>query len=199
MECAIDLPQVREDIGALDDFHGGGGSAEAIAISYFAGGKDGTDVVDAGRLTFLAQAIIINYCATGSSECTASYVFEAVARPPAMANGDGTHSRIFNNFVCAERRFQRTVGGQQLPIDGVYYCQQNSRTHVCAHASLRMALNTVGGHSAPLTSDAINKVIAHPTRAIGSTGSLAASTKRTVLRTEAPLAFAVLTTERKAA
>ena len=44
-----------------------------------------------------------------------------------------------------------------------------------------------------------NLVIAHPTRTIGSTGSLAASTKRTVSRTEAPLAFAVLTTERKAA
>ena len=44
-----------------------------------------------------------------------------------------------------------------------------------------------------------NKVIAHPTRAIGSTGSLAASTNRTVSRTEAPLALAVLATERKAA
>ena len=42
-------------------------------------------------------------------------------------------------------------------------------------------------------------VIAHPTRTIGSTGSLTASTKRTMSRTEAPLAFAVLTTERKAA
>ena len=42
-------------------------------------------------------------------------------------------------------------------------------------------------------------VIAHPTRMIGCTGSLAASTKRTVSRTEAPLAFAVMTTERKAA
>ena len=42
-------------------------------------------------------------------------------------------------------------------------------------------------------------VIAHPTRVIGSTGVLAASTRRTVSSTDAPLAFAVLTTERKAA
>ncbi len=42
-------------------------------------------------------------------------------------------------------------------------------------------------------------VIAHPTPAIGPAGSLAASTKRMVSNTEARLAFAVLTTERKAA
>ena len=42
-------------------------------------------------------------------------------------------------------------------------------------------------------------VIAHPTPAIGSAGSLTASTKRMVSNTEARLAFAVLTTERKAA
>ena len=43
------------------------------------------------------------------------------------------------------------------------------------------------------------EVIAHPTPAIGSAGSLTASTKRMVSNTEARLAFAVLTTERKAA
>ena len=42
-------------------------------------------------------------------------------------------------------------------------------------------------------------VIAHPGLASGSTGSLAASTKRSTLSTEARLALAVLTTERKAA
>ena len=42
-------------------------------------------------------------------------------------------------------------------------------------------------------------VIAHPTPAIDSAGSLTASTKRMVSNTEARLAFAVLTTERKAA
>ena len=42
-------------------------------------------------------------------------------------------------------------------------------------------------------------VIAHPTPAIGSAGSLTASTKRMVSNTEARLAFAVLTTGRKAA
>jgi len=42
-------------------------------------------------------------------------------------------------------------------------------------------------------------VIAHPTSASGSAGSLAASTKRSTSSTEARLALAVLTTERKAA
>jgi capsular polysaccharide transport system permease protein len=42
-------------------------------------------------------------------------------------------------------------------------------------------------------------VIAHPTWASGSVISLAARTKRSTPSTEAPLAFAVLTTERKAA
>lgn len=42
-------------------------------------------------------------------------------------------------------------------------------------------------------------VIAHPTLAMCSTGSLVDSTNRKVSSTEAPLTFAVLTTERKAA
>ena len=54
-----------------------------------------------------------------------------------------------------------------------------------------------GTETATLTVDQI--VIAHPTPAIGSAGSLTASTKRMVSNTEARLAFAVLTTERKAA
>ena len=42
-------------------------------------------------------------------------------------------------------------------------------------------------------------VISHPTLANASTGSLAANTHRTVSNTDARFAFAVLTTERKAA
>ena len=44
-----------------------------------------------------------------------------------------------------------------------------------------------------------NSVIAHPTLAMCSTGSLVDRTNRKVSSTEAPLTFAVLTTERKAA
>ena len=44
-----------------------------------------------------------------------------------------------------------------------------------------------------------HEVIAHPTLAKVSSGRLADSTNRRVSRTEAPLALAVLTTERKAA
>jgi hypothetical protein len=44
-----------------------------------------------------------------------------------------------------------------------------------------------------------NRVIAHPAPASVSPGRLADITNRTVSRTEARLAFAVLTTERKAA
>ena len=46
---------------------------------------------------------------------------------------------------------------------------------------------------------AASGVIAHPTYALFSTGNLAASTNRSTPSTEARFAFAVLTTERKAA
>ena len=47
--------------------------------------------------------------------------------------------------------------------------------------------------------EATTEVIAHPALGSSSTAVLADRTKRTVSRTEAPFAFAVLTTERKAA
>ena len=68
------------------------------------------------------------------------------------------------------------------------------------HAKKRAEYNqfTLSAHARTM-GQGLQLVIAHPTPAIGSAGSLTASTKRMVSNTEARLAFAVLTTERKAA
>ena len=84
-------------------------------------------------------------------------------------------------------------------VAGNYY-DSSGRLHAFAYEhGVFTALNA----PPPATSaEAINnrgEVIAHPTPAMWSAGEWAASTKRRTSSAEARLAFAVLTTERKAA
>ena len=47
-----------------------------------------------------------------------------------------------NNYLCPTGKvFTCAVNGRTFDIHGVYFRQQNERTHVCAHACLRMSLN----------------------------------------------------------
>ena len=75
--------------------------------------------------------------------------------------------------------------------------------HLIVAALIAFAWRTDHFHvtwrSFPPTHGSTNLVIAHPTLAMCSTCSFADRTNRKVSSTEAPLTFAVLTTERKAA
>ena len=93
-------------------------------------------------------------------------------------------------FDLSNRRDRETLGRQELRK------LRNPDTKIRALLSDGRAL--LSGRD-PVNTHSEFEVIAHPTPAIGSAGSLTASTKRMVSNTEARLAFAVLTTERKAA
>lgn len=155
LEPAGGLSHVRDEISDLDRMHaGGGGAAEAIAISYFACDiADGQDLSDIDASCFLGQAIVINYRPPESAEFTVSYVFEAVLPPPTLAR-DAGETLLLNNYLAPHKGATCSVRGRDFTVEGVYYCQQNSRTHVCAHACLRMAIQS--GDGANLTSASIN-------------------------------------------
>ncbi|OSJ11238.1 hypothetical protein BST63_33255 [Bradyrhizobium canariense] len=155
-ECALARNEVCEDIDALDAHYGGGGRANAIQLSFFSGNKspDGIDEIDSGAL--LATATVINYAPPNSVDYTHSYVFETILVPPHQLDDTGAKRQLLNNYICRDTNFKRIVRGREFQVSGFYYCQQNALVHVCAHACLRMALNSIDGSSAAVTSVEIN-------------------------------------------
>ncbi|MDP2214929.1 hypothetical protein [Phenylobacterium sp.] len=143
IEPAAKLPRVHDEITELDNMHaGGGGAAEAVAISFFACElNEGDDIADVDDADFLGQAIVINYRAPASTAFTISYVFEAVMPPPSLSRENGG-AFLLNNYLAPHGSLPCEVKGRSFTVKGVYYCQQNSRTHVCAHACLRMAIKS---------------------------------------------------------
>jgi hypothetical protein len=82
-----------------------------------------------------------------------AYVLEAVAKPPAWVFENGARGYatrgVTNYYVHCQKEFKTTVGPKdasaEYPLKGAFFCQQNGLTHVCAHAALRMILNTAEG------------------------------------------------------
>ena len=159
IESALGRQSIREDISALDDASGGGGAAEAIAISYFAvpTGADQFDVSNVPSEAFLGQAVVINYRPPGASSFSDSYVYEGVLRTPAIRDPTGASKPLMNRYLTSEVDLDCTVKGRIFSISGVYYCQQNAQTHACAHASLRMALTSRDNQA--VTAAYINKTL----------------------------------------
>jgi hypothetical protein len=159
IESALSRPDVREEIDLLDGSLGGGGAAEGIAISFFASAVDPTDIGTASSAEVLGQVVVINYRAPGSSHFTHTFIHEAILTPPALRHGADPPQPLLNNFICAEGEFPYIVKGREFKLRGIYYCQQNGVTHACAHACLRMALNSIGASPTPISSRAINQEI----------------------------------------
>lgn len=156
IECALNRADVREEIDALDSKHGGRGSAEAVTIAFFSGLNSPENINDVADTAFIGTLVLINYRTAGSQEWSHSYVHEAIIARPFKLDHAGRRIGLLNNFISKEADFRRTVRGREFTAQGVYYCQQNGQTHVCAHACLRMALNSLGHANGPLTNHAIN-------------------------------------------
>lgn len=158
LEPAARLPRVAHEITELDLLHaGGGGAAEAVAISFFAcefGDDDDLSQIPEGD--FIGQAIVISYRPPGLTDFTISYVFEAVMPPPSLARAAGG-AYLLNNYLGPHPELPCEVKGRTFEVRGVYYCQQNSKTHVCAHACLHMALRSAG--TSDLTTKQINSLL----------------------------------------
>jgi hypothetical protein len=159
VECALTRPNVILEINALDNSFGGGGAAEAIAFTFFIGGDLPYDLSSIPSSRFLGQVVVINYQMPGKTQFDIYYVFEAIVPEPIIRGKLGDHSSLLNNFICAPGEFECLVKGQIIKTLAVYFCQQNNKTHVCAHASLRMVINTIKGKSDFITSGEINQTL----------------------------------------
>ncbi len=149
---AFDRSEVVDEIDDLDAAFGGGGAAEALDITFFRSDVSPEVIADVGNDTILGQVTVINYREPGKADFTYSYIYEAIFKPPALANG----MALLNNFVCHKADFKVVVSGREFTLSGIYYSQQNECTNVCAHASLRMALNSTGVLVERVTNRSIN-------------------------------------------
>lgn len=154
IESALSRPEIREELDDLDAAGGPGGEAEAFRISFFREHLDGlasVASVDPGSL--IGQATLINYRSPSSPDFSHSYLYEAIFCAPHLIvdSEKQTPVDLLNNYYHSQRDFEVTVAARTFIIRGVYYCQQNAVTSVCAHACLRMTLNTAS--SRPLVTN----------------------------------------------
>jgi hypothetical protein len=159
VDPVIAAPVRQHDRMPIHNAHEAGGrrSRKRYSAFFFSGSKspDGIEEIDAGAL--LATATVINYSQPNSTDYSHSYVFETILVPPHQVDDTGTKRQLLNNYICRDTNFTRTVRGRNFEVSGFYYCQQNALVHVCAHACLRMALNSIDGSSAALSSVEINQ------------------------------------------
>jgi len=77
-----------------------------------------------------------------------TYLLEAIVRRPSVydtSNGEFSVRPVTNYFVHCAREWVTALGpkgAREIAIVGSYFTQQNNLTHVCAHAALRMAMNS---------------------------------------------------------
>jgi len=154
LEDAADRDDVARELDALDAAAGGGGEAQAIAISFF---RDAASAqlseLPAGSL--IGQVVLINYRARGSQAFTTTYIFEAILRPPLLPGS----AHLLNNYLSPTGKFQCVVDGVAFDVQGFYFCQQNEQTNACAHACLRMLLNELPPRQGAITNEQINAQI----------------------------------------
>lgn len=155
IESALDRPEVIDEITDLDKAYGGGGVAEAIAFTFFAEALSAERAQALDPQTLIGQCVLISYRPPQAAAFEHTYIYEAVFATPSMRGG----TRLLNNFIYTDAEFTVRVHDQTLPLTGVYYCQQNGCTSVCAHASIRMVVNSMRPGKARLTNRAINDAL----------------------------------------
>ena len=97
-----------------------------------------------------------------------TYLLESVVRPPSIWVRDAEDrisiEPITNYYVHNTRDFETTIGTEEksrtLTLTGSFFAQQNDITHVCAHAALRMAINSSSTlNTEKLTNKMINEIL----------------------------------------
>ena len=95
----------------------------------------------------LGYAVVVTLMLPNDKRWT--YLLEAVVRPPSILVGD--KDRMFiepvtNYYMHNTRNFKTTIGvegdSRTFDLTGSFFAQQSTVTHSCAHAALRMAINS---------------------------------------------------------
>lgn len=92
---------------------------------------------------------------------TVHHVYEAVIK----------HPRLLNNYIHCFSIYHVSCLGKTFSIKASYFCQQNDKTNVCAHASLKMISHNLQKLKVkPFVYEEINKTLSidHASRRLGN-------------------------------
>lgn len=120
-----------------------------------------------------------------------TYLLESVVRPPSIWVRDAEDrisiESITNYYVHNRRNFETNIGTKEksrtFTLRGSFFAQQNDLTHICAHAALRMAINSSDTVTTEkLTNQRINEILgidfSSPEKCVGHIDSDPPRTKR---------------------
>ncbi|MDP3260344.1 MAG: hypothetical protein Q8M34_07140 [Thermodesulfovibrionales bacterium] len=138
---------------------------------------------------FLSSAVIINFKKPDDGKWR-SYLFSAIVTIPKITNHSkfGTmpllnnYLHIYKTFPCVVSISEKKI--HEFNITGTFFCQQNSITSVCAHASLCMTINNMNLQKVGIISpEHINKIVGinHKDIRLGSPPSKEGLTKEEIV------------------
>ena len=144
---------------------------EAWRLSFFSG------PVTQGLLPYVRDEEYFGYGVFVSLELPNGtcrrYVYEAIVTTPALHADSGSplDAALPTHYVQGVRNYSGWVQTRRFSLSGSFFSQQNSLTHVCAHAALRWLLNNVPERAEEIVSyEDINATLGidHVHRRVGS-------------------------------
>jgi hypothetical protein len=174
--------EVEEERNALSRYYNTDVRFNTIRLTFLAD-KISTcrDLEKTDTKNFLANAIIINakWTEKGISKSACYLLRSIVGIPDAKYEDCPERAPLLNYYFHLYRDFECSVGlgdgtVRKYTKRGTFFCQQNSRTSVCAHSALKMLINNtpsdVSVSSELLTSEKINAILGidHQNRTVGA-------------------------------
>jgi hypothetical protein len=152
---------VQEECDALCKYYNKDIKIEINRFTFLLDNISSYEKIKDPDIIFLASAIIINF--QTPDEEWRTYLYSAIVTIPKRYDiKEKKHTPLLNNYVHIFHTFtcEVTIDDRnvfQFQITGTFFCQQNSITSVCAHASLCMTINNMG--AVIITPEDINKKI----------------------------------------
>jgi len=121
---------------------------KAVRLTFFRDCPANNSWRDVAADSILGYAVVATL--TLPDKTARVYILESVVCPPSLWLGDGNGGlkpeMVSNYYLHCRREFVTQVGTKGdtriFELVGSFFCQQNDLTHVCAHAALRIAVNS---------------------------------------------------------
>ena len=141
-------PEIEEESSAAATRCGGTVRTTATRYSFFRNNPPSGNWHDLSESDLLGYAVILRQDLPDGSH--RSFVLESVVLPPTIVRGTTgagfSAEPVSNYYAHCIRECQTALGTPDdhklFKVRGSFFCQQNALTHVCAHAALRMCINS---------------------------------------------------------
>lgn len=161
--------ELLEEKAMAEEYFNGEVELDAIRLTFFCGSPD---LLKWDTPEEVFEKYILGYAVIATlkfqEQLHGSFLIEAIVRPPSIIfseeNKDPFIEPVTNYYVHNVKKFLTTIGTEESPkhfsIEGSFFSQQNTLTSVCAHAALRMAINSSPLLDVPkLTNKQINDIL----------------------------------------